>query len=145
MHFGMVPKHLRVVAVPLRFAVMQRFICSIYPMLVQNVILFHYLIYILAQSFSYCRWDLCQPHTHKPLRKYVLSFTAQHKARHRSGHAELSAELNAHSVHLQKLKRGHWLFPQGLNALYIKHLGALQSSKVKYTQSLNFCRHNKGL
>ena len=59
MHFGMLPKHLRVVAVPSRFAVMQRFICSIYPMLVRSVILFHDLIYIPAQSFFSCRWDLC--------------------------------------------------------------------------------------
>ena len=120
MHFGMVPKHLRVVAVPLRFAVMQRFICSIYPMLVRSVILFHHLIYIPAQSFFSCRWDLCVSLWTEAARKTHLVFhspaVSSTKPSIELGAKKLSLKQ---SLYLQSLKHSSQVpLPKGLDAFY---------------------------
>ena len=120
MNFGMVPKHLRAVAAPSRFAVMQRFIRSVYPMLLWSVILFHHLIYIPAQSFFTCRWDLCVSLWTEAARKTHLLFhspaVSSTKPSIELGAQKLSPKQ---SLYLQSLKHSSQVpLPKGLDAFY---------------------------
>ena len=106
-------------------------------MLVRSVILYHDLIYIPAQSFFSCRWDLCVSLWTEATQKTCFIFHSPAVSSTKPG-TELGAKKLSpkQSLYLQSLKHSSQVpLPKGLDAFYY------QASCCCYAaaQSLQLC------